>query len=69
MCIHLDVQRGDLGHVEVGDYAILGGFTSVHQFSRIGTRAFCGLGSVVTQDIPPFATAAGRLERASERSG
>ena len=47
------------GHVEVGDYAILGGFTSVHQFTQIGTRAFCGLGTVITQDIPPFCTAAG----------
>ena len=51
------------GHVEVGDYAILGGFTSVHQFTRIGSKAFCGLGSVVTQDIPPFSTAAGNRAR------
>ncbi len=51
------------GHVEVGDYATLGGFTSVHQFTRIGTRAFCGLGSVITQDIPPFSTAAGNRAR------
>jgi len=51
------------GHVEVGDFAILGGFTSVHQFTAIGGRAFCGLGSVVTQDIPPFSTAAGNRAR------
>jgi UDP-N-acetylglucosamine acyltransferase len=51
------------GHVEVGDYAILGGFTSVHQFTRIGSKAFCGLGSVITQDIPPFSTAAGNRAR------
>ena len=51
------------GHVEVGDYAVLGGFTSVHQFIQIGGRAFCGLGSVVTQDIPPFTTAAGNRAR------
>ena len=51
------------GHVEVGDHAILGGFTSVHQFTQIGSRAFCGLGSVVTQDIPPFSTAAGNRAR------
>lgn len=51
------------GHVEVGDYAILGGFTSVHQFTRIGGRAFCGLGSVVTQDVPPFSTVAGNRAR------
>ena len=47
------------GHVEVGDYTTLGGFTSVHQFTQIGAQAFCGLGSVITQDIPPFSTAAG----------
>ena len=51
------------GHVSVGDYTILGGFTSVHQFTTIGTQAFCGLGSVVTQDIPPFSTAAGNRAR------
>ena len=51
------------GHVEVGDYATLGGFTSIHQFTQIGTRAFCGLGSVITQDIPPFSTAAGNRAR------
>ena len=51
------------GHVEVGSYVILGGFTSVHQFAKIGERAFLGLGSVVTQDIPPFTTAAGNRAR------
>ena len=52
------------GHVSVGDYAILGGFTSVHQFTRIGKQAFTGLGSVITQDIPPYSTAAGNRARA-----
>ena len=51
------------GHVEVGDFAILGGFTSVHQFTHIGSKAFCGLGSVVTQDIPPYSIAAGNRAR------
>lgn len=51
------------GHVTVGDYSTLGGFTSVHQFTAIGSRAFCGLGSVITQDIPPFSTAAGNRAR------
>ena len=52
------------GHVRVGDYATLGGFTSVHQFTRIGPQAFCGLGSVITQDIPPFSMAAGNRAKA-----
>lgn len=47
------------GHVTVGNMATLGGFTSVHQFTQIGRNAFCGLGSVVTNDIPPFCIAAG----------
>lgn len=47
------------GHVDVGDWAILGGFTCVHQFCRIGAHSFTGLGTVVTRDIPPFVTAAG----------
>lgn len=51
------------GHVEVGDFTTLGGFTSVHQFTHIGTQAFCGLGSVITQDIPPYSTAAGNRAR------
>ena len=51
------------GHVAVGSHSILGGFTSVHQFTRIGSRAFCGLGSVITQDVPPFSTAAGNRAR------
>lgn len=51
------------GHVEVGDFAILGGFTLVHQFTQIGSRAFCGLGSIITQDIPPFSSTAGNRAR------
>jgi UDP-N-acetylglucosamine acyltransferase len=42
------------GHVEIGDWAILGGFTIVHQFSRIGAHSFCAMGSVVSRDVPPF---------------
>ena len=51
------------GHVEVGDHAILGGFTLVHQFTQIGTGAFCGMGSLIASDIPPFSTAAGDRSR------
>ena len=45
------------GHVHVGDYAILGGFTGVHQFCRIGAHSITGMGTVVLQDIPPFVMA------------
>ena len=47
------------GHVSVGDWAILGGFTGVHQFTRVGAHAFCGVGTVLVQDLPPFVTVAG----------
>jgi len=42
------------GHVEVQDWAILGGFTIVHQFCRVGAHCFCAMGSVVTKDVPPY---------------
>lgn len=47
------------GHVSVGDHAILGGFTLVHQFCRIGAHSITGIGSVCLQDVPPFMVAAG----------
>ncbi|MBI5436673.1 MAG: acyl-ACP--UDP-N-acetylglucosamine O-acyltransferase [Nitrosomonadales bacterium] len=47
------------GHVCVDDYAILGGFTGVHQFCQIGAHVMTGVGTVVLQDIPPYVTASG----------
>jgi UDP-N-acetylglucosamine acyltransferase len=47
------------GHVQVGDWAILGGFTGVHQFVRVGAHSFCGVGTVLLQDLPPYVTVAG----------
>ena len=47
------------GHVSVGDHAILGGFTLVHQFCRVGAHCITGIGSVCLQDVPPFVVAAG----------
>ena len=52
------------GHVEVQDHAILGGFTCVHQFIHIGRHAFSGMGSVITNDAPPFSIVAGNRARA-----
>jgi UDP-N-acetylglucosamine acyltransferase len=48
------------GHVMVGDYAILGGFTAVHQFCRLGTSSFCALFSAVTKDVPAWVTVSGQ---------
>jgi UDP-N-acetylglucosamine acyltransferase len=47
------------GHVEIGDWAILGGLTAIHQFSRIGAHAFLGGGSIVSRDVPPYVMVAG----------
>lgn len=47
------------GHVHVGDHAILGGFTVVHQFVRIGAHSMTAMGTILLQDLPPFVTAAG----------
>lgn len=47
------------GHVDVDDYAILGGFTLIHQFCKIGSHVITAVGSVVFKDIPPYVTAAG----------
>jgi UDP-N-acetylglucosamine acyltransferase len=47
------------GHVEVGDNAIMGGLTAVHQFCRIGRFAITGGCSKIVQDVPPFMIADG----------
>ncbi|MDP2793985.1 MAG: acyl-ACP--UDP-N-acetylglucosamine O-acyltransferase [Sulfurisoma sp.] len=47
------------GHVHVGDFAILGGFTVVHQFVRIGAHSITAMGTILLQDLPPFVTASG----------
>ena len=51
------------GHVHLGDHAILGGFTLVHQFSQIGAYSFAAMGSAITQDIPPFVMVGGSPTR------
>ncbi len=52
------------GHVHVGDGVLLGGFTGVHQFCRIGSFAMASLYSVVNMDIPAFVTVQGYPARA-----
>lgn len=51
------VQLG--GHVEIFNYAIIGGMTPVHQFCKIGKHAFVGGGLRVVQDVPPYIIANG----------
>jgi UDP-N-acetylglucosamine acyltransferase len=47
------------GHVRIDDWAILGGFTIVHQFCRIGAHSFTGMGSAITKDLPPYVLVGG----------
>src|SRR5205085_2710117 len=47
------------GHVKVGDHAIMGGLTAVHQFYRLGRFAIAGGCSKIVQDVPPFMIADG----------
>jgi UDP-N-acetylglucosamine acyltransferase len=45
------------GHTEVGDFAIIGGLTAIHQFTRIGQHAMIGGGLRMPKDVPPYVLA------------
>jgi len=47
------------GHVHVEDWAILGGYTGVHQFCHIGAHVMTAVGTVIVQDVPPYLLVAG----------
>lgn len=51
------------GHVRVDDYAILGGFSLVHQFCRIGQYSFSAMGSVISRDMIPYVMVGGSPTR------
>ena len=42
------------GHVEIGDWVILGGLSAVHQFVKVGAHAFLSGGAMVRRDVPPY---------------
>ncbi len=48
------------GHVHVGDWVILGGFTVVHQFVRIGAHAMTAMCSLLFADVPPYVMCQGQ---------
>ncbi len=54
------------GHVHIGDWAILGGFTVVHQFVHVGAHCMTALCSMLVADLPPFVMCQG--QPASARS-
>ncbi len=47
------------GHVPVDDWAILSGYTLVHQFCRIGAHSFSGMGTAIGKDVPAYVTVFG----------
>jgi UDP-N-acetylglucosamine acyltransferase len=51
------------GHVHVGDWAILGATTLVHQFVHVGAHAFTGMGTYLPQDLPPYVMCAGNTAK------
>jgi len=48
------------GHVSIGDHAILGGFTLVHQFCDVGAYSFSAMGTAIGKDVPPYVLVAGQ---------
>ena len=52
---------GIAGHVQVGDWAILGASTVAHQFVRVGAHSFTGMGTYLDRDLPPYVSAAGNM--------
>jgi len=52
------------GHVVIEDFAVVGAFSAVHQFCRVGRHAYIGGGTMVTQDVLPYSlTSAERNNR------
>ena len=47
------------GHVELGDWVILSGYSAIHQFCKIGAHAFLANNAAVTRDVPPYLLVAG----------
>jgi len=47
------------GHITIGNYAIIGGLTAIHQFVRVGDYAYVGGASAVANDILPYVVASG----------
>jgi UDP-N-acetylglucosamine acyltransferase len=42
------------GHVQIGDWVIMGGFSNTHQFCKIGAHAMVGMSTSLTHDVPPY---------------
>ena len=51
------------GHVEIEDFSILGGFTLVHQFCKVGAHCFTAMNSVISKDVLPFTMISGHMAK------
>lgn len=47
------------GHVHISDWVTLGGLTHIHQFCKVGSYVMTGMGSAISQDVPPFMITSG----------
>lgn len=47
------------GHVKIDDYVVMGGFSGVLQFCRMGAHSFASMGSMIAKDVPPFVKVSG----------
>ena len=58
---HIIMSNGSslAGHVDIDDYAILSGFTLVHQFCAIGAHSFSAMGTAINRDVPPYLLVSG----------
>ena len=75
-CVHIahDCHLGDniimannaslAGHVTVGDWAILSGYSLIHQFCTVGEHSLTSFASFVNQSIPPYVTVSGDKAKA-----
>jgi UDP-N-acetylglucosamine acyltransferase len=48
------------GHVQLGDWVIMGGLSAIHQFCKVGAHAFIANNAAVTRDVPPYVMAVGQ---------
>ena len=56
-------NAGLAGHVIIGDFVVMGGYSAVHQFCRLGDHSFVGMNTSITMDIPAFLKAASNPAR------
>ena len=56
-------NAGLAGHVEVGSSVVIGAFSTVHQFCKLGDHSFAGMNASITMDIPAYIKAASNPAR------